>query len=167
MVMQLLSSLWGGDSSAPTKQLVTHADTLLSANSVGVDKIKEASDQLRACYEAQKKAYPAFFQDLNAAEPKVCSEKEMSEELSLLITALMTDFSTESQELDKLSQISGLYDELIAVWTKIVEDLKVSRQHLGSAHELDKKNVADLTRVLKGLAALGVQPTCHGGSKSQ
>lgn len=167
MVMKLLSSLWGGDSSAPTKQLVTHADTLLSANILGVDKIKEASDQLRVCYEAQKEAYPAFFKDLNAAEPRVCSEKEMSEELSLLITALMTDFSTESQELDKLSQISDLYDQLIGIWTKIVEDLKASRQYLGRAHQLDQKNVEDLTRVLKGLSALGVQPTCHGGSKSQ
>lgn len=156
-----------GDSSDLIQQQVAARDSLLAENTAAVDKVAQASQELEACYKAQRVAYPAFFNILSQPNPEVRSEKEMAVELGKMIRALAMDLSCLGSDLDKITQTRELFERLVSIWEKIEANYDQALANLDKVIELDKKNITDLTEVLGQLQKLGIQPTCRSGLSSQ
>jgi chromosome segregation ATPase len=164
----VLSKLsWFSSDSSDLTQQVAARDSLLAENRDAVAKVAQASQELEACYKAQRAAYPAFFNILSQPNPKVPSEKEMAQELGKMIRALSLDLPSLGSDLDKIRQTRELFERLVNIWEKIEANYDQALANLDKVIELDKKNIQDLTTVLKQLQNLGVQPKCHTGLNSQ
>ncbi len=162
-----VSSWLSGGSSDLIQQQVAARDSLLAENTAAVDKVAQASQELAVCYNAQRVAYPAFFNILSQPNPEVRNEREMAKELGKLVRALTMDLSSLGSDLDKISQKRELFERLVSIWEKIEADYDKALANLDKVIELDKKNITDLTEVLGQLKNLGVQPTCRSGLSSQ
>jgi hypothetical protein len=160
-------SWFSSDSTGLIQQQVAARNTLLAENTDAVAKVEQASQELEACYKAQRAAYPAFFNILSQPNLEVRSEKEMAQELGKMIRALVAiDLSSLGEDLNKISQTSELFERLVNIWEKIETDYDKALADLDHVLKLDEKNIQDLTTILGELKKRGVQP-CHNGPKAQ
>lgn len=161
-------SWFSSDSSGLIQQQVAARNSLLAENTDAVDKVVQASEELEACYKAQRAAYPAFFNILSQPNLEVRSEKEMAQELGKMIRALVAiDLSSLGNDLEKISQTTELFERLVKIWEKIEANYDQALADLEHVLKLDEKNIQDLTGVLGELRKRGIQLTCRNGSSPQ
>ncbi|MBS0649364.1 MAG: hypothetical protein JSS10_09100 [Verrucomicrobia bacterium] len=159
---------WDRGTSDPVEQQVAARNTLLAENAQQVGNVTRISEELLACYKAQKVAFPIFFETLSKPQhPPTLSDSEMIEDLRLMVMALTTDLSGLGQELDKIRQRRELMEQLVTIWEKVETNIDSSLAHLGATQRLDEKIIQDLSAVLAQISSLGVQPTCRAGSRPQ
>lgn len=158
---------FSSDSPDRSQKLVSERDTLLSANTVEIGKVRQESQGLLAVYKMQKAAYPAFFESLSQPLPTARSDKEMFQELGELLGALMMNLSNLDSELDKLCPKAEVLEKLITSWERIEAHYDQILADLEHIHQMDEKNLEELARILDQVMKLGVQPLCRAGPDSQ
>ncbi len=146
------------------QQMVQDRDHGLAHNTDKVDDITRVKENLRQCFDAVKNANPTLFTAFKDPPDKIVSEKEMAEQLRIVMMATMTNLNGLDQDLQKAREKRELLEHLIAIWERIDQNFDNALKNGEQAIALDERNVENLTELRVLMQRAGQTPTCRNGS---
>lgn len=168
--MLSLSYWFSSSTPAATQALVQQRTETLAENTTKIDEIAKVSEQLKKCFETVKAANPTLFETLQAPSERPITAQEMGQMLKALTLMTVTDLPSLGQDLEAVRQKRDQLEQLVQIWHKIEADFDAALTASTNAEKKDKKNVEDLTELLKKVQAVMVSQKSspdgsHGASQ--
>lgn len=154
MASRLLSWIWRSDA-AQTQTLVAEREAPLAENTKKIDDIARLKEELKACFEAVKKAHPNLVESLHASSTQPISSKEMGEMLKILVLSTAADLQELDGDLQEVRRNREKLQQLVQIWTRINGNLDLARERVQRATTLDETNIEDLTALNQQLREMG------------